>query len=100
MESDRGVNPRLCLRKARYLAAFAAIGFTSNQARARECQLDPKTIYAALEGEQVGERFMARTIATLKKKKYRAKLSEVGIEPTLDSLFEVVVNADPAEAVA
>lgn len=81
------------VRRSRYLAAFAAIGCRSNAARARESGLDPKSIHSVLNGGQVGEKFMAHTIAVLKKEEYRALLAEVGIEPTLDSLFEVSAEA-------
>lgn len=89
-----GTNPRLRVRKARYLAAFAAIGCDSNMARARESGLDPKSIYSALKGEQIGEQFVAKTIATLQQEQHRAKLTEIGITPTLDSLFEVTTEAE------
>lgn len=87
--ANPGTQPKVRVRRSRYLAAFAAIGCTSNLARARETGLDPKSIYSALEGEPVGEKFMANTIATLQQEKYRALLAEVGIGATLDSLFEV-----------
>jgi hypothetical protein len=74
----------------RYRAAFAAIGCGSNMARSRETGLDPKSIYLALKGEQVGEHFMARTISALQKPQHARALAQVGIAATLDSLFEVV----------
>lgn len=77
------------MRKPRYLAAFAAIGCASNMAKAQVCELDPKSIYSALEGQQVGPRFQVRTILTLRKPEYAPQLRAIGIEPTLDSLFEV-----------
>ncbi len=88
-----GINARVCVKVERYLAAFAAIGCHSDAARSRESGLDPKSIYRALRGEQVGEHFMARTVATLLKPEHRIALSKIGIEPTLDSLFEVEVTA-------
>lgn len=90
--ANPGTQAKVRVRKSRYLAAFAAIGCSSNLARARETGLDPKSIYSALKGEQVGEQFMARTIAALKQPKYRVLLAEVGIDPTLDSLFEVRIE--------
>lgn len=87
-----GTNARVQVRVERYLAAFAAIGCHSDLARSRESGLDPKSIYRALRGEQVGEHFMARTVATLQKDEHRYRLEKIGIEPTLDSLFEVSVE--------
>jgi hypothetical protein len=91
--ANPGTHAKVRVRRSRYLAAFAAIGCTSNLARSRASGLDPKSIYSALKGEQVGEQFMARTIAALQREEHRAHLAEVGIEPTLDSLFEVVEAA-------
>lgn len=92
-ETDPGTHPRVRVRKARYLAAFAAIGCGSNLAKARVSGLDAKSIWAALRGEQVGERFIAQTVAALQRDEHRDKLAEVGIEATLDSLFEVSAEA-------
>lgn len=86
-----GTRPRVRLRVTRYLAAFGAIGHGTDMARARVTGLDIKSIWRAQHGEQIGELFMAVTIATLQRDEYRAKLAEIGIEPTLDSLFEVEV---------
>jgi len=84
----------------RYRAAFAAIGCTSTLAIARECGLDPKSVYRVLDGEQVGEHMMARTVATLARPEYAPLLADIGIEPTLDSLFEVTTEPASSEAVA
>jgi len=87
------MHAKVRVRRSRYLAAFAAIGCSSNLARSRESGLDPKSIYSALKGEPVSEKFMAHTIAALRKdEKYSALLAEIGIDPTLDSLFEVSVE--------
>lgn len=83
------MHAKVRVRRSRYLAAFAAIGCNSDLARSRETGLDPKSIYSALKGEQVGGRFIARTITALRKDEYQPLLAEVGIDPTLDSLFEV-----------
>lgn len=88
-DAEHGAPARVLVRRSRYLAAFAAIGCTSKEACARESGLDPKSIYNALKGDVVGNRFMAQTIAALQKDEHRTLLAEIGIEPTLDSLFEV-----------
>jgi hypothetical protein len=81
------------LRVSRYLAAFGAIGCGTDMAKARETGLDPKSIWRAIKGEQIGEQFMAVTVAALSKDEHQGRLAEIGIEPTLDSLFEVVIEA-------
>lgn len=92
--ANPGTHAKVRVRRSRYLAAFAAIGCSSNLARSRETGLDPKSIYSALKGEPVSEKFMAHTIAALQKDEtYRVLLAEVGIDPTLDSLFEVSIEA-------
>ncbi|MFI6759400.1 hypothetical protein ACIBF5_09690 [Micromonospora sp. NPDC050417] len=90
--ANPGTHAKVRVRRSRYLAAFAAIGCSSNLARSRETGLDPKSIYSALKGGGVGEQFMACTIAALRKEEYRSLLSEIGIEASLDSLFEVSVG--------
>lgn len=83
---------RIVLRKARFLAAFAAIGCKTVMAKARVTNLDPKSISLALHGAQVGEKFMAYTLTALDKPENRAVLAEIQIPPTLDSLFVVEVQ--------
>lgn len=91
----QGTHARIRARLGRYRAAFAAIGCTSTLAIARECHVDPKSVWRLLEGEQVGERVMAQTVAALRKPEYRPLLAEIQIEPTLDSLFEVAIEGVP-----
>lgn len=86
------MNARVRVKLARWRAAFAAIGCTSTYAIARKCGLDPKSVYRVLDGEQVGEHFMARTVATLANPEHAPLLKEIGIEPTLDSLYEVTTE--------
>lgn len=87
---DSGTDPYLSVRTARYLAAFAAIGANSRQAIARETGLDPKSVWTGLSGGKVGEQFIAKSIAALRRKEHQETLGETGIDASLDSLFEVV----------
>jgi hypothetical protein len=82
--------PRIRPRIARLLAAFAATGNGTPPAIARAAGIDTNSVRRAVHGAQVGEPFIAHTLATLGREEYRSQLEEVGIEPTFDSLFEVI----------
>lgn len=81
------------IRRSRFLAAFAAVGKSGNAAIARATELDPKSIYSALKGGPVSEKFQANTIEFLRKPEHLDRLDEVEIAPTLDSIFEVSKTA-------
>lgn len=86
---ESGTDAHLLVRTARYLAAFAAIGANSRQAIARETGLDPKSVWTGLSGGKVGEQFIAKSIAALRRNEHRERLAQTGIDASLDSLFEV-----------
>src|SRR5689334_11018570 len=88
-EPDPASEPRLLLRERRFVLATNAVGCESDLARARFLDINSKTIRNARKGHTVGGDFAARTIAKLRQPEYADQLAEVGITPTLDSLFEV-----------
>lgn len=88
-EPDSASEPRLLLRERRFVLATNAVGCESDLARARLLKINAKTIREARQGHIVGGQFAAKTIARLRHPKYAEQLAEVGIAPTLDSLFEV-----------
>ena len=81
-------------RTSRFRAAFAAAGHSSVEAIAREIGMVHKSVQRALDGDAVGAPLMANTIYALSRNEYQPFLTEIGIAPTLDSLFEIVVDGD------
>lgn len=84
------VRPHIRPRATRLKAAYAAVGRSSARAIARLAEIDPKSVRRAMAGEQVGEVFIAATLATLGREEYVGPLAEIGVPPTFDSLFELV----------
>lgn len=81
---NSGTRAGVLLRDEQFDLATRALGCTSDTARARLLDVDPKTIYRARRGV-IGEEFIAKTLAVLTQ--HSERLSEIGIDPSFESVF-------------
>lgn len=79
---------RVLLRREPFDLATNVLGLVDDTKRGRAIGVNPETVRTARRGGGVGEAFMSRTVAMLRR--HRDLLVKVGVEPDLDGLFEVV----------
>lgn len=75
----------------RFMVATNLLGWTTNTLRAQNIGVEPVTVRRAMQGEPVGERFITRTVKALEP--HRELLQRIGVEPTIDGLFEITTKA-------
>jgi hypothetical protein len=90
-----GTDAEIRLRVDRFELMTRVLGCESDLARAYLIGVDPRTISRARQGV-IGEVFMAKLVTALRRN--RPRLAELGLEPTLDDLFEVVELASDKAA--
>lgn len=78
---------RVRLRQETFTAMTAALGCTTDLARAELIGVTPRTLRRARAGV-IGEGFMTKTVAALRRQS--DTLAAHGLIPSLDALFEVV----------
>lgn len=89
---DIGARPGIKLRAERFDLMTRVVGISNDYARRRALGVDEKTIRRARQGADVGHRFIANTLWTLKQEPHVSMLAQVRLEPTFDELFEVVAD--------
>jgi hypothetical protein len=92
---DSGVRAGILLRSERFDEITAALGCTTELARAHLLGVDPKTIYLARRGT-IGEKFIALVLDAFTR--HADRLAVAGIEPTFEEVFEVGEKAKAAAA--
>ena len=83
---NSGTEARVYLNEDHFDRITRWLGATSDAARARLLNVDPKTIYRARRGV-IGGDFIARAVHTLHK--HSNELESIGIEPNFEAVFEV-----------
>lgn len=86
---DPGRRAKLRLREDRFNLMTRVIGLEREKHRAELVGVDVRTLLRARKGI-IGEVFVAGVIAGLRQ--HSQTLAQYGLEPTLDDLFEVVVD--------
>lgn len=76
----------MLLREEQFDLVTRALGCTSDTARARLLDVDPKTIYRARRGV-IGEEFIAKTLDVLTR--HAPLLAERGLEPSFELVFNL-----------
>jgi len=91
---ERGTGATIRLRGDRFELMTRIVGAATPIERARLIGVDRKTIGRVRAGAiRPGHEFMAKTVAALRL--HSAALAECGLVPSLDELFEVVIEAVP-----
>lgn len=92
---NSGTDAGVYLNEERFDFITRALGATSDAARARLLNVDPKTIYLARRGTiQVGEKFIASALHVMRQ--HSSELEAIGIRPTFEAMFEVREKQDVA----
>lgn len=82
--------PRFRLCEPAFDAMTKALGLATDVDRAAFLGVSERTVRRARAG-QLGETFMARTVHRLRERE--AELSQSGLRPSLDNLFEIAAAA-------
>lgn len=88
-----GTRAGVLLRDEQFDLVTRALGCTSDTARARLLDVDPKTIYRARRGV-IGEEFIAKTLDVLTR--HERHLTDLGIGASFESVF--TLGEKPAAA--
>lgn len=82
-----GTDAGVYLNEERFNIITRALGATSDAARARLLNIDPKTLYLARKGGIVGEKFIASAVHVLQK--HTDTLEAIGVKPTFEAMFDI-----------
>lgn len=82
-----GTGARVYLNQERFDRVTCALGATSDLARARLLNVDPKTIYLARRGAVVGEKFIASAVHVLRER--ASDLAAIGVTPAFEAMFDI-----------
>lgn len=85
---NSGTEAGVYLNEERFDIITRALGATSDAARARLLNVDPKTIYLARrDAVRVGEKFIASALRVMRE--HTSELAAIGITPSFEAMFEV-----------
>jgi hypothetical protein len=82
-----GIDAGVYLNEERFDLITRALGATSDVARARLLNVDPKTIYLARRGGVVGEKFIASAVHVLQQ--HASTLEAIGFKPAFEAMFDI-----------
>lgn len=86
LKAEPGMRTGIVLRADRFDQMTAALGYTSDIARSRELDVNPKTIYLARHGV-IGERFITAVLTFLAR--HADKLAALNFTTSFEEVFEV-----------